>query len=908
MISNPDKSIPDLIQANRPGPTDEVHPEKVDKIQKEIQKKTKESFFTNYALKNNFFRSKVFSIGFFSVFITILAFYVILEISNLTSIVFYNLVEAESGDSEILLTRDPRTQTIETLFQYDESEVIKENIRREVNSNSSDTQSAQLTPQQVQELLQQAAGGDRQAAVKLLQSNSLSIEQMLELLPNILEGIGLMQPETLRKMLFQQEYVDKYTKLLQDEFADAKEIDSQRVKMMRSLNNFIANNQSAKTTTDKGLGENAESTSAADGASSEFTYMNQVLGLRLPTVPDLGAEFDRSRLMGVSGRWILPANVTNPEPPSSGDPAESYRLQANLIITDIANEIKSGIGRNSDLKAAFDTASLNKFERKEDIFEDSAVVRSTIASYLALDQKLQISINFDYVFNKLGFDGFRFENFIDLKSFIDYFDQIKFDKASRRFSLGSETPMKAPEMLSFVKLEDVVQVMNQGLDRLYSLFDQVDLANSDIWDQLPFGGDLIKSQFPEKKDLDDFIATFWENTYSTFLDQIGELINSNLRLLSDLSVDFSVQGQLSSPKGLFNSLLGNVIFLDRKGLSKKIVKVLETQLDSLQGNIDDILDIDGIPTQLRTNFIDPYLSDNIQNLRDIIRFMFEGNAEGKLFQTSTQGSLFGSDSNPFEPLRKSDFKGVFSYFPLTQIYSPNKDILYEDLNHFEENSDVFSDGVASLLDNKFAYLYTNPLKLTLKFMNNLHIFIKVLLINIVIVLGVINLIIIYSLTSLAVNEKNFEYGILRALGLKKAGLLSLIGNSNPSHPEPRLLLPRLLHRPDHRLHPLDLASLLHLRVADHRLCGQLLLREHPALLPCRYLRASVFGALRLLSDPSRPHHRGPLHTQDLCHFFPPHLQESAFHPLLAVAAGALVALPLLRAHLLLLRPALFFLL
>ena len=109
-------------------------------------------------------------------------------------------------------------------------------------------------------------------------------------------------------------------------------------------------------------------------------------------------------------------------------------------------------------------------------------------------------------------------------------------------------------------------------------------------------------------------------------------------------------------------------------------------------------------------------------------------------------------------------------------YSPNKDHLYGDLNLFEEKATIFSNYLSANIKNKFSYNYLNPLQITLSFMNNLHIFIKVLLLNIVIVLGVINVIIIYSLTSLAVNEKNFEFGIIRALGLPKSGLLKLISN------------------------------------------------------------------------------------------------------------------------------------
>jgi ABC-type antimicrobial peptide transport system permease subunit len=229
---------------------------------------------------------------------------------------------------------------------------------------------------------------------------------------------------------------------------------------------------------------------------------------------------------------------------------------------------------------------------------------------------------------------------------------------------------------------------------------------------------------------------------------------------------------LESSQGLYNGLLGNVVFLDRKGISRKIIEVLENQVTDLENSINQILDADGIPAPIKNNFIEPFLDDNIKNLRDIIKFIFEGNAKKNLF-TNTNNS---NNQNQFEALRKSDFKGVFSYFPLTQIYSPNKDLLYENLNYFEEKSDEFSNNVALHMDNKFSYLYTNPLKITLSFMNSLHIFIKVLLINIVMVLGIINVIIIYSLTSLAVNEKNFEFGIIRALGLPKAGLLKLIGN------------------------------------------------------------------------------------------------------------------------------------
>jgi hypothetical protein len=757
------KQIPEhVIQEESEQGNDFIEKKKIESIEKGAEKISKESFFTNYALKNNFFRSKVFSIGFFSVFITILAFYVILEITNLTSIVFYNLVEAESGDSEILLTKDLTAKKINSLFQYDEESEIEKDFKKKINDVDDSSLNLNLTQKEIDDFLVKANNGDSEAAMILIRTNNLSIEKGLELLPSLLEGIGLVEPEKLRKSLFQKEYVSHYSELLNQKFDKVDLSNNEELQKKESLTNFMENNK--KTGSD-------------DNVKKKYTYFNSALNLTLPTISDLEVEFERMGLMGVSGRWILPVNITNPDWINSETKEEDkeYGLQANIIVTDIANEIKSGIGRNSDLKNVYSHFDLQKYENKEDVFEKTAVITSTIASYLRLDEEISIQINFDYIFSKLGFQSPQFENFLDIQQFIDYFSQIEFDKNNRKFFLKKEKEIKVPESISFIDLETLVTGLNQGLDQVYSGFDQIN-GNNELLEGLPFPAEFITSQFLTKENLDDFIETFWENTYKTFLDQIAELINLNLSELTNLNINYTVQGEISSAKGLYNGLLGNVVFLDRKGISKKIISDLEKQITDFQNSINNILNIDGVPTTIINNFIEPYLKENIQNLRDIVKFVFEGNAEKDLFQSTSPNSILSNNQDQLEVLRQSDFKGLFSYFPLTQIYSPNKDLIYSNLNIFEEKADSFSDQVAMSFDEKFSYTYTNPLKITLSFMNNLHIFIKVLLINIVIVLGVINVIIIYSLTSLAVNEKNFEFGIIRALGLPKSGLLKLIGN------------------------------------------------------------------------------------------------------------------------------------
>ena len=108
--TNPSQKESDYIESSKKQYQNKTLPEDQSKTPQK-----NETFFSNYALKNNFFRSKVFSIGFFSVFITILSFYVILEITNLTSIVFYNLIETQFGDSEIMMIKDNKTEKLSFL-------------------------------------------------------------------------------------------------------------------------------------------------------------------------------------------------------------------------------------------------------------------------------------------------------------------------------------------------------------------------------------------------------------------------------------------------------------------------------------------------------------------------------------------------------------------------------------------------------------------------------------------------------------------------------------------------------------------------------------------------------------------------------------------------------------------------
>ena len=810
---------------------------------KEESGSNKENFFTNYALKNNFFRSRVFSIGFFSVFITILSFFVILEISNLTSIVFFNLVETESGDSELMMTKDRKTKNIKTFFTYNESEEYRKEFYRKSNTKdrleNKDHLKDKLTAESKKVLLTKALSGDSDSLQRLLQSNSLTLVEFMELFPEILNDAGLIEPVKIREALFQEMYIDGYLNVMKNEFPDEKEIDDPDSSIRKeAIQEFLATfsgvsdepvvsnssrilqegnqadevkdteNQPKDNFPDinqnnfqdflqsQGINPNDifQSTGSlptapkSDENASSSIYSNPALGFKLPSFSNFEIPFDRRDLVGVSGRWIIPANVTNPDlTPTLKNVSETEdeesleidKLQINIIVTDLASEIKSGIGRNSDLKDSFAHLKFKKEKEKKAVFRNSAIVSDTIGSYLSLDKNVEIDINFDYFLKKAGFNNFNFEDLINVDEFIKYFGQIKFDEVKNEFYLSNPEEVKAPANLSFISVKDVLDFLNKTLTQAHDLLSQTNETTANlenpVKDQVPVDPNDIISRLPQHSQIDTFVAKFWNDQYISFLNRVAILLKVNTERLANVKLQYNVQGQIRNNKGLYNSLLGNVIFVDRKGISAKIVDNMEQQVSDLRVNLEALIKSTNVPDILNTAFIEPLLDRNISDLRDSIKFMFEGNLDHSLFLRK------GSSTNENEVLdhiRKSKFGGVFSFYPLVQIYSPNKDLLYGNLNNFEELSDQFSDSIATKIPNHFSYSYLNPLKLTLSFMNSLHIFLKVLIINIVIVLGVINLIIIYSLTSLAVNEKNFEFGIIRALGMKKTGLLKLISKEN----------------------------------------------------------------------------------------------------------------------------------
>jgi len=238
---------------------------------------------------------------------------------------------------------------------------------------------------------------------------------------------------------------------------------------------------------------------------------------------------------------------------------------------------------------------------------------------------------------------------------------------------------------------------------------------TEVADQLRASGTAIPPQF-------DILLESLGPVNVTFGQLFNLLLANNtgvLDSLGDIYGEYSVIDSISSPRGKFPPALGNVVMLDSKFL-------LRTVTD----------------TMLR-NFL-------LQLLLTI------GGSEQAVRQY-----LYNFKVNEYALSVAAMYRKRFS------VYTKNQN---------DRNSDIvqFTNAIVNKLGVSFPADITFPIIQVLDGLQFLRLFLDQIFVAVVVMLGILGAILIFTLLLANVEEKTYEYGMLRALGLQKLSLIQVI--------------------------------------------------------------------------------------------------------------------------------------
>ncbi len=204
---------------------------------------------------------------------------------------------------------------------------------------------------------------------------------------------------------------------------------------------------------------------------------------------------------------------------------------------------------------------------------------------------------------------------------------------------------------------------------------------------------------------------------------LGQVFNvfggNNSALLGDIYGEYSVVDSIGSPKGKFPPALGNVIILDSKYL-------LRTFTDTMLRNflLQLLLRIGGNEQSVRDFFYNFKLNEYALSVAGMYRDRFST-------YTKNQGE------------RDSDMLGL-------------------------------SKRIIDRLGIGYPVDMTYPIIEVLGGLQFLRLFLDQIFVAVVVMLGILGIILIFTLLLANVEEKTYEYGMLRAMGLKKHSLIQVI--------------------------------------------------------------------------------------------------------------------------------------
>jgi len=283
--------------------------------------------------------------------------------------------------------------------------------------------------------------------------------------------------------------------------------------------------------------------------------------------------------------------------------------------------------------------------------------------------------------------------------------------------------------------QDEIRVTIDTRDFLSTIFDTSNpLTQADIEKLTQEAGlDLNSTQNVQVNVADFFNFTDAENALGIDLSPIQDfnftvtpvdiydIILDNQDALFVLNFDFQVIGSFDAPMGKFANSFGNAVVIDSNYLIEEVTEVVNTNLNSLNSSI---------PTVLSSTFTTVLnVTENLENL----------------------------ELNHYAMQVDAVFRNREDYYMSTP-----------------ENNERMIINLQTDLNLDIPLESTAPVLGALEGLNFIRLFLQSTFMTIVFFMILLSVMLIYSLMIADVDEKTYEMGMLRALGLRRASLVQII--------------------------------------------------------------------------------------------------------------------------------------
>lgn len=221
---------------------------------------------------------------------------------------------------------------------------------------------------------------------------------------------------------------------------------------------------------------------------------------------------------------------------------------------------------------------------------------------------------------------------------------------------------------------------------------------------------------------------------------IKEILRESIADALNFSIDLEAKYVIDSPQGKWPENLGNVVFFETKYFFEYISEYLSETLAEVSVNIQ-------------------------QNIT-------AGTEGGELFATTIAESI---EAQLVEPIRQGfeDLRLEEQTLSMNAVVE-DKAGVYNSFNKYDERLVKISNDMMEALGDSSKYTMTAPLLIGFEFLGYLSMFIDGLIYAILIILAILSYILISSLMIFNIDEKTYEFGMLRALGLKRQNLVYML--------------------------------------------------------------------------------------------------------------------------------------
>ena len=499
------------------------------------------------------------------------------------------------------------------------------------------------------------------------------------------------------------------------------------------------------------------------------------LNLKLLDFDDVNKKLQNvSFLKGISPRWMLRGNATHK------NVNKTNWAISNLIILDSDLENKMGMGRKLNLPSLFlnecyvSSSLLKSLKADLNSFNDSLisidVKLSALLNALSNNEVNNLITNYkNQMQNQVNYYEERFKE--DENDDFEE-EEIKVDDDENEFNFeGGFLRNFINDKIIELNLDNIV-INSEIIKNYLNTFFNIDEINIENIDNFTISGKLLRSDLlkniPIIKEINDVVIN--GDPIKKYFSLVGLIFDYN----KTGDFIYFTNNAKEIIKKFKNNLLNNFNF--SLNLSEILNKFSDDELDNIFSFQINLTIVDKVKSDegkwpsssgnvvaIDSKFINNYLNVNMQRILNII------------FNKMNNNNLF------YQNLILSHSKNFISMFNINKYcltinaIIQNKFELYKlSKNEMRRKISSLTEKIIKVLGVKYPIQITTPIFTVMEQLEMGKVFLDNIFLAIVFFLWMLCVLLIYSLMLGNVDERTYEFGMLRSLGFKKDNLIILI--------------------------------------------------------------------------------------------------------------------------------------